>query len=174
MNYHSLKHLALAASIMTVATLTRYEAWAVAALSVPVVTLTTIGKWPVKLKSGAMYAALVAIGPIYWLWHNRAIYGNALEFLTGPNSARGLYLQNRANLGWSAVFAGHPLLDVLIIATAIAVCAGPFVLPLGIAGFVSSLLKKKKTMTLKWPVLLFIVPFLFHVFSLYRGEIQIF
>src|SRR5437588_5906932 len=78
MNDQSLKHLALAASIMTVATLTRYEAWAVAALSVPVVTLTTIGKWPAKLKSGAMYSTLVAIGPIYWLWHNWAIYGNAL------------------------------------------------------------------------------------------------
>lgn len=170
----TLKRLALGALIMTVAALARYEAWAVAALSVPLVTLTTNGNWPTKLKSGAIYSALVTIGPIYWLWHNWAIYGNAFEFLTGPNSARGLYLQNRANLGWSALFVGHPALDVLTIATAAAVCAGPFALLLGFAGFVSWLLKRKRTTSLQWPVLLLIVPFFFHVLSLYRGEIQIF
>ena len=174
MDNQTLRRLVLAALIMTLATLARYEAWAVAALCVPIVTLTTIGDWSTKLKSGAIYSVLVAIGPIYWLWHNWLIYGNAFEFLTGPNSARGLYLQNRANLGWSAVFAGHPLLDALTIAMAVAVCAGPFVLLLGTAGFVSSSLKKKRTMILQWPHLLLIVPFLFHVFSLYRGEIQIF
>jgi hypothetical protein len=174
MDNQTLKRLVLAALIVTLATLARYEAWAVAALSLPIVTLTTIGDWSTKLKSGAIYSVLIAIGPIYWLWHNWLIYGNALEFLTGPNSARGLYLQNRANLGWSAIFAGHPLLDTLTIATAVAVCAGPFVLLLGMTGFVTWLLKKKRTMILQWPLLLLMVPFLFHVFSLYRGEIQIF
>ena len=174
LNDQTLKRLALAALIVTVATLTRYEAWAVAALSVPLVTLTTIGNRSTKLKSGVIYSALVAIGPAYWLWHNWAIYGNAFEFLTGPNSARGLYLQNRARLGWSAIFVGHPVLDVLTIATAVAVCSGPFVLLLGISGFAGSLMKKKRTMCLRWPFLLLLVPFFFHVFSLYRGEIQIF
>ena len=174
LNDQTLKRLALAALIVTVATLTRYEAWAVAALSVPLVTLTTIGNRSTKLKSGVIYSALVAIGPAYWLWHNWAIYGNAFEFLTGPNSARGLYLQNRARLGWSAIFVGHPVLDVLTIAFAVAVCSGPFVLLLGISGFAGSLMKKKRTISLRWPFLLLLMPFFFHVFSLYRGEIQIF
>src|SRR5205807_6268811 len=74
MNDQSLKHLALAASIMTVATLTRYEAWAVAALSVPVVTLTTIRKWPAKLKWRPRSSAFVAVCRIDGLWHKLAFY----------------------------------------------------------------------------------------------------
>ncbi len=174
LNEQTAKLLVLAALAMTVTTLARYEAWPVAALSIPLVALTKSGDWAAKIKSSALYSALVAVGPIYWLWHNWAIYGNAFEFLTGPNSARGIYLQNRANLGWSAIFVGHAALDVLTIVTAVAVCAGPFVLLLGAAGFTKSLLAKRGALVKHWPVLLLTVPFVFHVFSLYRGEIQVF
>jgi hypothetical protein len=174
LNDQTAKLLVLAALAMTVTTLARYEAWPVAALSIPLVALSESGGWVPKIKSSALYSALVAVGPIYWLWHNWAIYGNAFEFLTGPNSARGIYLQNRSNLGWSAIFVGHAGLDVLTIVTAVAVCAGPFVLLLGAAGFVKSLLARRGALVKHWPVLLLTVPFVFHVFSLYRGEIQVF
>src|SRR6266851_6232762 len=108
------KGLAVAGLTMSVATLSRYEAWPVAALSVVIVVLTSSGDWTQKLKNSAFYSTLVALGPGYWLWHNWAIYGNALEFLTGPNSARGIYLQNRINFGWSTMFVGHAGLDVLV------------------------------------------------------------
>jgi len=174
LNDQTAKVLVLAALAMTITTLARYEAWPVAALSIPLVALSKSGDWVAKIKSGALYSALVGVGPIYWLWHNWLIYGNAFEFLTGPNSARGIRLQNRANLGWSTIFVGHAALDVLTIATAVAVCAGPFVLLLGAAGFIRSLLARRGALVKHWPVLLLLVPFVFHVFSLYRGEIQVF
>ena len=174
LNDQTVKLLVLAALAMTVSTLARYEAWPVAALSMPLVALSKSGDWVSKIKSSALYSALAAVGPIYWLWHNWAIYGNALEFLTGPNSARGLYLQNRANLGWSAIFVGHAALDLLTIVTAVAVCAGLFVLLLGAAGLLKSLLARRGALVKHWPVLLLTVPFVFQVFSLYRGEIQVF
>ena len=173
LNDQSAKHLAVAGTAMTVATLARYEAWPVAVLSVLIVALTSHGDWKTKIKSTAVFAALVVVGPVYWMWHNWAIYGNALEFLSGPNSARGIALQNRVNFNWSAIFVGHAGLDVLTMAAATAVCAGPFVLLLSAAGFARSLAARRKSLLEHSPLILLILPFFFHAFGLYRGEIQV-
>jgi hypothetical protein len=165
--------LAIAALGMSLATLARYEAWPVAVASVILIALACRGGWKPKLKSTALYAALAATGPLYWLWHNWMIYDNALEFLTGPYSARGIYLQNRANLGWSKIFVGNGLLDVLLMSVTVAVCAGPFVSLIAAAGF-TKLISRRRTLIENAPVFLLAVPFFFHVYSLYRGEIQIF
>lgn len=170
----STKRLAIAAGAMTVATLARYEAWPVAALSVLVVALISSGAWVKKIKNSAVFSVIVASGPCYWLWHNWAIYGDALEFLTGPNSARGIYLQNRINFGWSTMFIGHAGLDVLVMGAATAVCAGPFVLLLSVAGLTVSLIARRKALLEHLPLVLLILPFFFHAFSVYRGEIQVF
>jgi hypothetical protein len=166
--------LAVAALAMAVATLARYEAWPVAALSILIVAWTAQGELKAKIKGSSLFAGLVAVGPLYWLWHNWAIYGNALEFLSGPNSARGIASQNRVNFGWSAIFVGHPVLDILTMAAAVAVCAGPLVVLVGGVGFVRSLVSKRKSLHELSPVLLLILPFFFHAFSMYRGEIQVF
>lgn len=166
--------LAMAAIGMTIAALARYEAWPVAVLSVAVVALTSRGNWKARLKSCALYSAVVATGPIYWLWHNWAIYDNAFEFLSGPNSARGIYLQNRAQLGWAAVFVGHPILDFLTMTVTAAVCAGPLILLLSCVGFIRIGVAKRRDLLKNVPAVLLIVPFFFHVLSLYRGEIQVF
>src|SRR4030095_15327209 len=133
-DHQSRNRLVWAGIIMAVATLARYEAWPVAALSALIVVLASDGNWPERIKSTVLFAGLVALGPCYWFWSNWAIYGNALEFLTGPNSARGMYLQNRVNFGWSTMFTGHAGLDVLVMAAAAAVCVGPLVLLMSVAG----------------------------------------
>jgi len=170
----SVKRLALAALAVSLATLARYEAWPVAAFSILIVAVALKGNRMTRIKLTTLYSALVAIGPVYWLWHNWAIYGDAFEFLTGPNSARGIYLQNRANLGWSKIFVGNATLDILTIATASAVCVGPVVLVVAAAGVIRWVVGERKTLVKNSPALLLLVPFLFHVLSLYRGEIQIF
>lgn len=166
--------LLVAAIAMTIGTLVRYEAWPVAALSILLVLLISAGGWKEKIRNGAFYSAVVATGPIYWLWHNWAIYGNALEFLNGPNSARGIYLQNGAHDGWATIFIGHPLLDFLIMAVAVAVATGPFVLLLSVGGFAGLVVARRRDLLKTSPALLLTVPFFFEVFSVYRGEIQLF
>ena len=174
LNDQKAKRLVLAAGAMMLATLTRYEAWPVAVLSILIVAVASPGAWKARLKCTAQFASLIALGPLYWLWHNWAIYGNALEFLSGPHSARGIASQNRVNFAWSAIFVGHPVLDVFTIAAATAVCVGPFLLMLSGAGFARSLVSKRKSLLQHSPLILLIVPFFFHAFSLYRGEIQVF
>jgi hypothetical protein len=173
-NGPSSRRLAIAALAMTVATLTRYEAWPVVWLSILIVALASSGDRKSRIKDVSLYSALIAIGPLYWLWHNWAIYGNALEFLTGPNSARGIYVQNRVNFSWSRMFIGNAPLDLLTMTAAVAVCAGPFVLLLGGAGFFRWLIAERRSLVSTSPALLLIVTFLFHVWSIYRGEIQVF
>jgi hypothetical protein len=173
-NHQTGRRLAIAAVGMTVATLARYEAWPVAVVSILIVALTSHGTSTARIRNSAVFAAIVALGPLYWLWHNWEIYGNALEFLSGPNSARGIAFQNRINFAWSKIFVGHPMLDVLTIAAATAVCAGPLLFVLGAAGFARSLVRKRRTLLEHSPVVLLLLPFLFHAFSLYRGEIQVF
>jgi hypothetical protein len=168
------RRLAIAAMAMTIGTLTRYEAWPVASLSIVIVALASSSDRKSRIKTVTMYSSVIAIGPLYWLWHNWAIYGNALEFLTGPNSARGIYVQNRVNFAWSKMFVGNAALDLLTMAAAVAVCVGPFVLLLGGAGFFRWLIAERRSLVATSPVLLLIVTFLFHVWSIYRGEIQVF
>jgi len=170
----SMKRLAVAGIAMAMATLARYEAWPVAALAVLVVALAGRGTWKARTANAAGFAALVALGPLYWLWHNWAIFGNALEFLSGPHSARGIFLHEEARLGWAKVFIGHPFVSLLWMAITTAVCTGPFMLMLGAIGFVTFALLKKRGLIEHLPAALLTVPFFFHAFSVARGEIQIF
>lgn len=168
------RRLLIAAAALTLATLARYEAWPVAALAVGIVALAASGTLPAKVKQTTVFAAIVSAGPVYWLWHNWAIYGDALWFLTGPHSARGIYLQNRANLGWSAIFVGNALLDLGLMVVTVAACSGLLVALMGAFGFARFLVVKRRELIQYSPALLLAVPFFFHIFSLYRGEIQIF
>src|SRR5436853_1648493 len=131
------KRLMIAGIAMTIATLARYEAWPVAALAALIVALAGRGSWKARTANTAVFAAVVAIAPLYWLWHNWAIFGNALEFLSGPHSARGIFLHEEARLGWAKVFIGHPFVSLLWMTVTTAVCAGPFILLLGAVGFVA-------------------------------------
>lgn len=170
----TLRRLIIAAVTMTVATLSRYEAWPIAALSVLIVAIISKGNLFEKLKLTTIFGLIVMIGPLYWLWHNWAIFGNAFEFLTGPHSARGIFLQNQANLGWSKIFVGNAMLDVLLMSATVAVIVGPLLMILAAAGFFRLIFMRRKAGIVYLPSLLLLAPFFFHTASLYRGEIQIF
>ena len=60
------------------ASLTRYEGWALIPV-VAVVLLCTHG-----FRSAAMFSAIAAVPPLYWLAHNWWYYGNAAGILQRP------------------------------------------------------------------------------------------
>ena len=173
-NQQTFNRLVVAAAAMSMATMSRYEAWIVAAMACVLVLLLSGGKLKSKVKNAVTFSTIVALAPLYWLWHNWAIYDDALWFLTGPHSARGIYLQNAANLGWSKIFVGNPLLDLLLMVVTVAACAGLFLLPLAGIGFLRLVTTHRRAFFQYAPTMLLAVPFFFHCFSLYRGEIQIF
>jgi hypothetical protein len=165
----------LAASVATgIATLSRYEAWPVAAGAVGLVFLLSEGTLFRRLGRAGSFAGIAIIGPAYWVWHNWAIYGNALEFFNGPNSARGIYLRNSSNLGWSKIFVGHLGLDVLLMLAAVAVCVGPLLVAGAIVGICAIIARRNRFDRSVIPVVLLAIPFGFDLLGLYKGEIQIF
>jgi hypothetical protein len=181
--------LVAAAVMMLIGTLTRYEAWPVAAVSVVLVAIYSQGarrpgpsgstidsqsQSAGRLRATALYTAVLLVGPLYWLWHNWAIFGNPVEFLTGPYSARGLFAQNRATLGWATIFVGHPLLDFVLMLIAVAVCVGPLIILMAAGGLIRLAAGRRGAFLREGTLVLLVIPFLFHVASLYRGEIQVF
>jgi 4-amino-4-deoxy-L-arabinose transferase-like glycosyltransferase len=166
--------LVAAACGMSVATLARYEAWPIAALSILVVLFASRGSVGIRLRQVCVFTILVATGPAYWLWHNWAIYGDALWFLTGPYSARSIYLQNQAALGWAKVFVENAPLALLLMSSMVVVCVGPLLIIPAAVGFVRVIRFRWGDLVNCAPALLLLVPFIFHTMSLYRGEIQVF
>jgi hypothetical protein len=170
----SLKRLILAAFVMTLTTLSRYEAWSVAVIAVCLVAILSRTNFAGRIRNTFIFGSIVSLGPIYWLWHNWAIYGNALEFLTGPYSARAIYLNNPAKLGWARIFVGNAPLDLLLMLFTVAVLAGPLFLLLAIIGQARLVLARRLAILDYAPAFLLSLPFCFHVFSVYRGEMQLF
>jgi hypothetical protein len=166
--------LVIAGLGMSAAALGRYEAWPVAALAALLVLVAQRGNIPARATRATLFGLAASIGPLYWLWHNWAIYDDPLAFLRGPHSARSIYLQHQASLGWAQSFSGKPAVALLIVIGAIVVCAGLLLVVLSLVGLARLVLALRRAPLDLAPVLLLLVPLAFHVFSVYRGEIQIF
>jgi hypothetical protein len=175
---NSKKSLVLSGFVVSLSTLTRYEAWAMLPAAVLVIFIAQEGSIKERAKSAFLWSAIAFLGIIYWLWHNWAIYGNALEFYNGFYSAKGIYTRLQSRLGW-ADFAirNLPLASLLAIASSLA-CSG--IVPLlGIISFFYTIFvilrENNKELFIKiLPTFLLLIPFLFTIYSLYTGNIQIY
>ena len=167
----TVKGLVLAGLSFSLAMLTRYEAWPVTVAAALFVVLASRSGLGVRFRNLFGFVLVASCGPLYWMWHNWAIWGDALTFLRGPYSARGLYLQHQAHFGWARMFIGNAGLDVALMLFTVAVCAGPLLLILALGGLlkIGAALRVWRVIV---PVTLFAIPFVFQVVSLYRGEIQ--
>jgi hypothetical protein len=141
----------LAALATILATLTRYEGW----FLIPFVGAYFAIRKP---RAAVMYAALASLGPVYWLGHNWYLTGDALAFYRGPYSPR-------------AIQRGLPypgLHDIrmawLYYRTAIALCAGPGLPLMAMAGTVVAVSRRAW-----WPVLLLALPPAFYLWSMYSS-----
>ncbi|MBV9507272.1 MAG: glycosyltransferase family 39 protein [Acidobacteriia bacterium] len=144
----------------SLAALTRYEGWFV----IPFVAAYFL--WSGKKRrvpAAAVYAALAAIGPLYWLFHNWWLTGDVLDFYRGPNSP--LSIQGLTPYpghgNWPAAF--------LYYGTAATLCAGSILMVVGLAGIVSLLLKRAF-----WPVFFLALPGIFYVWSIHSAAIPIY
>jgi hypothetical protein len=145
--------LAGAAVANIAASLTRYEGW----FLIPFAALYfLIAAKRGRVAAAVVYGALAALGPLYWLAHNRYQFGDFLYFATGPYSA-------------VAIQGGKPYPGLhdwpqawLYFRTAVRLCAGTPLFWLGLAGAAALLLRRTV-----WPVLLLALPGVFYVWSMH-------
>jgi hypothetical protein len=149
------------------ASLARYEGWFV----IPFVAMYFLiaGRGWKRLGAAALFCAIAALGPFYWLGHNWWIYSNPLEFFNGPYSPTSIYhralAQNMApypgDHNWQT--AAHYFL------TAVRLFTGWTAVIVGLAGLAAALHKR-----LWWPVLFAALPPVFYVWSMHSGGTPIF
>ncbi len=158
--------VALAGAAAVAAALTRYEGW----FLIPFATLFfLIAARRHRLAVAAIFGALAASAPLYWLAHNWWLYGDPLEFYRGPYSAKVIY--ETALAGGMQPYAGdHDWAKAwLYFRSAVALTAGRPLLWIGAAGLAVCLLRRWW-----WPALLLALPPVFYLWSIHSGGTPIF
>jgi hypothetical protein len=179
----ALLHCAL---VLAAAALTRYDCWLLAAAVGIAVFLRTFvrfrGLGLVRYKQAVqkrlrtqflLFAAVIAIVPLFWLAYNQLLFGNALEFANGKYSARAI-----AERSLEAGNPPHPG------SHQVRVAAGQYweatrlnvgsdrlasaVLTIAVAGGMSLLFAEASLAVLLW------IPFAFYIWAIAYGGIPIF
>lgn len=168
------RYLVSAAFFTFLATLTRYDGWAM----FPSLLLGTIclGIWRKNtfnkiVGHTIVYGALGVLGIVLWLIWSAIIFGNPLYFSNGPYSARSQQLEFQRS---GTLFDYHNLpLSFQAYSVDIAQVLGPIILAFAVIGllfFFRKFLFKKEILF----CLLLLVPFVFYIYSLYLGQIIIY
>jgi hypothetical protein len=154
--YFTVSGRVLPAALATIAaTLTRYEGW----FLIPFVALWFGLRRP---RLGILYTAVASLGPLYWLFHNWYLTGDALAFYRGPYSAR-------------AIQGGQPYPGLgnagktwLYYRTAVGLCTGPALPLMAIAGAAVAAWKGMARRA-AWPLVLLALPPAFYLWSMYSS-----
>jgi len=160
--------LAASGFLMALASLTRYEAWAILPFAGLVVLLLSHKRGAGRIYDGLIWSGLAALGPLYWLWHNYFIFNNPLEFYNGPYSAKVIYLSG----GYRAITHGDLSESFKVVFAAARLCAGYVIWILAAIGLLQVCWLRRRAWCSCLPTLLLVVPLAFHLYSLYTGNIE--
>ncbi len=157
--------------LLALAMLTRYDGWfAGAAFGATALAIRTGG-----LVSRKKFLVVVAAVPVLWLAYNAAIFGNPLEFATGPYSAKGIERRTA-----SPGMPHHPGYHSMRVAalyflkdTRLNLGDRDWQKPWLLLAVMGSLLVLASHRRL-WPLLLLWLPLPFYALSISRGGVPIF
>ena len=141
-------------------TLTRYDGW----FLIPFVGAYFL--WTAqrnRFRVALVFCLLAGMGPLFWLVHNWALSGDALDFYRGPYSARAIQgSSDYPGKGyWPRAFQ--------FFGFAAYFCAGPGLSILATLGVVAAMARRAF-----WPLLLLLLPGVFYLFSIHSGGTPIF
>jgi hypothetical protein len=141
-------------------TLTRYEGWFLLPFAAAYFFFAAKRS---RFGVAVLFCAIAGSGPLYWLFHNWWLTGDALDFFRGPYSAK-------------AIQAGRPYpgqgdwaVAWLYYGAAVRLCAGPVLAVVAIAGVAALLFKRAF-----WPLILLALPVVFYVWSLHSSGTPIY
>lgn len=166
--------LVASAAAVAALTLTRYEGWALVPAGALVVAIGSGRRGWARAGDVGLWLAVAATGPLFWLWHNWAIYGDPLEFYRGPYSARAIFASQASRLGWASFVVGNPIAALAWALLTVAVAAGPVLVVGAIVGLAARVWARGREVVGDAPAALALAPFAFLVYSLFRGEVQIY
>jgi hypothetical protein len=138
--------------------LTRYDGW----FLIPFAGLWFAFYSRHKLLVFALFGALAALAPAYWMAHNWWETGNALDFYNGPSSAAAIQ-------GASTYPGDHDWKTALqYYSIACRLCAGPVLVALGALGIICAAVKRALA-----PIFFLLLPPAFYVWSIHSAKLPV-
>jgi hypothetical protein len=142
------------------ATLTRYDGWFLLPFAAAYFFFTAKRR---RIAVTLVFSILAGAGPLWWLFHNWLLTGDALTFYRGPYSAQAIQgAKSYPGKGsWSVAW--------LYYRTAVRLCAGPWLATAAMAGAVAALAKRAF-----WPLILLALPGVFYIWSVHSSGTPIY
>lgn len=160
--------LILTAFFTMLATLTRYDGWALlAAIGAYVVVIAAIYRRKSFSGTVIIFATLAGFGILLWLGYNQLFFGHPLYFASGEFSAKAQ--QDVLVAKGELPTKGNLELSFLMYTLASAFNTGVLMIIAGFAGlllYIKENWKRPKS----WYPLLLVVPFTFNILTLYLGQ----
>lgn len=159
--------LVLAAFSTMLATITRYDGWALFIAACILVSLTNLKKGRSKEGPLILFFSLAGFGIALWLLYNYLIFSDPLYFARSEYSAaaqqqiisgRGQLLSKGNLLNSIQTYTLASFLNLGLIPTILSL--------IGLVYYLRSSIRKP----IHWPILLLLVPFVFNIVSLYQGQ----
>lgn len=156
------------AAAVAAGTLIRYDGWALAlALFVIVVIIAWIKRGRLFAESSAiLYGMLAFAGCAAWLIYEQLIFGNALDFFSGPYSAKAQ--EHSIQVAGGLLTYHNPLLSLHVYSQVVIDAAGAPLIIAAALGLVWWIWHTKRDLT-RWPLYAALVPFAFNWLSLVLG-----
>ena len=165
------------AAVLVAAIFTRYDGWVMAFWAWTGIGLGLLHRGRLRSASFWLASAFVVAAPVVWFGYNAAVFGDWLEFMRGPYSAKAIELRT-ATPGWPPHPGWHNLWVSLVFfmkaATMDAVAAawGKTLLVLSLLGTAWAWLIARRRGFL-WALLLWL-PAPFYAYSVAYGSVPIF
>ena len=142
------------------ATLTRYDGWFLLPFAAAYFLFAAKRR---RVAVALVFSILASAGPLWWLFHNWWLTGDALAFYRGPYSAAAIQgAKSYPGKGsWSLAW--------LYYRTAVRLCAGPWLAITALAGAVAALAKRAF-----WPLALLALPGVFYIWSVHSSGTPIY
>jgi hypothetical protein len=164
------RHLLLAAFFTMLATVARYDGWALyMAFLVLLVLISVIKRVPrgEMLLDLLLFGILGGMGIALWFLWNLVLFGDALYFAHGPfSSQKQTDAFIRSGLADTYHNVGHSLWTYI---AAVGESIGPLIFMLGVVGLVVFMIRRRFSPT-ALAALTIVIPFPFYVFALYAGQ----
>jgi len=174
------KLLIRAGMILAAAIFTRYDGWVLAAVLWLLVTLRLAIDshfWKPLRRAWLIFTALVAGAPALWLAYNAAVFGDPLDFMRGPYSARAIEARTTPpggffHPGWHSMHVAALYFLKAAELGAISSRGANRLLWATVAGAAAAIfLFRRKSI---WPALLLWLPLPFYCYAIAYGSVPIF
>ncbi|MGH8324934.1 MAG: hypothetical protein ACRETD_14235, partial [Steroidobacteraceae bacterium] len=166
--------------VLFAAIFTRYDGWILAAAAWLYVTLRLVlPRRPTKpvVRAWAIFTALATAAPAIWFAYNAAVFGDPLDFLRGPYSARAI--EARTAVPGAPLHPGFHSIHVAALyflkaaeMGAVPARYGNWLLWLAIAGALAALVRFRRKKI--WPALLLWLPLPFYTCAIAYGSTPVF